>query len=187
MAHNLARWTARIGLGEQLVTTKTLRRRFFSLARRLIRSARRLTLHLPERWPWAEKFSRALARRQAIPSPACRHPSATDPPANRTSPQTRASPVCECPLLRPIPPSHPARRLQTAFKIPSGDCGRSRITVLLGCRPDNRARSPQPLRSVCRITLVRWIRVYLQIHSSSRHCCTHLLYNHRASALIPSE
>ena len=29
MAHNLARWTARIGLGEQIVTTKTLRRRFF--------------------------------------------------------------------------------------------------------------------------------------------------------------
>ena len=33
MAHNLARWTARIGLGEQIVTTKTLRRRFFSLGR----------------------------------------------------------------------------------------------------------------------------------------------------------
>ena len=32
MAHNLARWTARIGLGEQIVTTKTLRRRFFALA-----------------------------------------------------------------------------------------------------------------------------------------------------------
>ena len=47
MAHNLARWTARIGLGEQVVTTKTLRRRFFSLAGRLTRSARRLTLHLP--------------------------------------------------------------------------------------------------------------------------------------------
>ena len=29
LAHNLARWTARIGLGEQIVTTKTLRRRFF--------------------------------------------------------------------------------------------------------------------------------------------------------------
>ena len=43
MAHNLARWTARIGLGEQVMTTKTLRRRFFSLARRLTRSARRLT------------------------------------------------------------------------------------------------------------------------------------------------
>ena len=35
MAHNLARWTARIGLGEQVVTTKTLRWRFFSLAGRL--------------------------------------------------------------------------------------------------------------------------------------------------------
>ena len=35
IAHNLARWTARIGLGEQIVTTKTLRRRLFSLAGRL--------------------------------------------------------------------------------------------------------------------------------------------------------
>ena len=51
MAHNLARWTARIGLGEPVVTTKTLRRRFFSLAGRLTCSARRLTLHLPQRWP----------------------------------------------------------------------------------------------------------------------------------------
>ena len=49
IAHNLARWTARIGLGEPVVTTKTLRRRFFSLAGRLTRSARRLTLHLPQR------------------------------------------------------------------------------------------------------------------------------------------
>ena len=40
MAHNLARWTARIGLGERIATTKTLRRRFFSLAGRLTRSAR---------------------------------------------------------------------------------------------------------------------------------------------------
>ena len=61
MAHNLARWTARIGLGEQVVTTKTLRRRFFSLAGRLTRSARRLTLHLPQRWPWETQFSCALS------------------------------------------------------------------------------------------------------------------------------
>ena len=66
----MARWTARIGLGEQIVTTKTLRRRFFSLAGRLTRSARRLTLHLPRRWPWENQFSRALARLQAIPLPA---------------------------------------------------------------------------------------------------------------------
>ena len=70
MAHNLARWTTRIGLGEQVVTTKTLRRRFFSLAGRLTRSARRLTLHLPQRWPWETQFSRALARLRALPFPA---------------------------------------------------------------------------------------------------------------------
>ena len=70
MAHNLARWTARIGLGEQIVTTKTLRRRFFSLAGRLTRKARRLTLHLPQQWPWETQFSRALARLRALPLPA---------------------------------------------------------------------------------------------------------------------
>ena len=70
LAHNLARWAARIGLGEQLVTTKTLRRRFFSLAGRLTRSARRLTLHLPQGWPWAEQATLALARLRAIPFPA---------------------------------------------------------------------------------------------------------------------
>ena len=70
LAHNLARWAARIGLGEQLVTTKTLRRRFFSMAGRLTRSARRLTLHLPRGWPWAEQATLALARLRAIPLPA---------------------------------------------------------------------------------------------------------------------
>ena len=70
IAHNLARWTGRIGMGEQLVTTKTLRRRFFSLAGRLTRSARRLTLHLPQGWPWQNQFSRALARLRALPIPS---------------------------------------------------------------------------------------------------------------------
>ena len=71
MAHNLARWTtARIGLGERIATTKTLRRRVFALAARLTRSARRLTLHLPKHWPWQETISRALTRLRAIPLPA---------------------------------------------------------------------------------------------------------------------
>ena len=96
LAHNLARWAARIGLGEQLVTTKTLRRRFFSTAGRLTRSARRLTLHLPKRWPWENQFSRALTRLRAIPLPACRsHPQ----PTQRL--QTRVRPVRECILLPP--------------------------------------------------------------------------------------
>jgi len=67
MAHNLARWTARLGLGAGIVTAKTLRRRLFGLAARLTRSARRLTLHLPVDWPWADEFTAALARLRAIP------------------------------------------------------------------------------------------------------------------------
>jgi hypothetical protein len=67
IAHNLARWTARIGLGAGIVTTKTLRRRLFSLAGRLTRSARRVTLHLPAHWPWAIGFTAALTRLRAIP------------------------------------------------------------------------------------------------------------------------
>ncbi|MCI0583420.1 MAG: IS1380 family transposase [Chloroflexi bacterium] len=68
IAHNLARWTSRIGLAESRpVTTKTLRRRLFGLVGRLTRSARRLTLHLPARWPWALEWSAALARLRAIP------------------------------------------------------------------------------------------------------------------------
>jgi len=67
MAHDLARWTARLGLGEGIVTTKTLRRRLFGLVGRLTSSARRLTLHLPARWPWAIGFEVALARFRAIP------------------------------------------------------------------------------------------------------------------------
>ncbi len=70
LAHNLARWTARIGLGEQLMTTKTLRRRFFSLPGRITRKARRLTLHLPQGWPWQNQFNSALARLRALPLPS---------------------------------------------------------------------------------------------------------------------
>ena len=70
IAHNLARWTARIGLGDAVVTTKTLRRRFFSLAGRLTRKARRLTLHLPQGWPWENQFSGALARLRTLPLPS---------------------------------------------------------------------------------------------------------------------
>jgi hypothetical protein len=67
IAHNLARWTARLGLGEGIVTTKTLRRRLFGLVGRLTRSARRLTLHLPTGWPWAAEFLSALVRLRALP------------------------------------------------------------------------------------------------------------------------
>ena len=70
IAHNLARRTARIGLGEPVATTKTLRRRFFSLAGRITCKARRLTLHLPQGWPWQNQFSSALAQLRALPLPS---------------------------------------------------------------------------------------------------------------------
>ena len=66
IAHNLSRWVSRIGLGETLITHKTLRRRYLQLPGRLTRSARRETLHLPQRWPWHEPFLNALANLRAV-------------------------------------------------------------------------------------------------------------------------
>src|SRR5680860_998940 len=65
-AHNLARWTSRIGLGETLIATDTLRRRHLRTPGRITRSARTLTLHLPARWPWAEQFNNSLARLRSV-------------------------------------------------------------------------------------------------------------------------
>ena len=70
IAHKLARWTTRIGLGEPVSTTKTLRRRFFSLAGRITHKARRHTLHLPQDWPCQNQFNSALARLRGLPLPS---------------------------------------------------------------------------------------------------------------------
>jgi hypothetical protein len=66
MAHNLARFSTRIGLGEGIITTETLRRRYLTVPGRMTRSARRRTLHLPERWPWAKRFLIALERHRQV-------------------------------------------------------------------------------------------------------------------------
>jgi Transposase DDE domain group 1 len=66
IAHNLARWTSRIGFGEGLIATDTLRRRHLAMPGRITTSARRLTLHLPQRWPWAEAFDAALVNLRAV-------------------------------------------------------------------------------------------------------------------------
>ena len=69
MAHNLARWTGRIALGDAVATTNTLRR-CFSLVGRLTRKARRFTPYLPRDWPWESQFSSAMARLPALPIPS---------------------------------------------------------------------------------------------------------------------
>ena len=67
MAHNLLRWAGAIALGDsEPMTTKTFRRRLVALPGRLARSGRRLTLHLPEHWPWEEQFVGALALLRGI-------------------------------------------------------------------------------------------------------------------------
>jgi hypothetical protein len=67
IAHNLARWTSRLGLGETLIATDTLRRHHLRLPGRLTISARRPSLHLPQHWPWAAEFIAALANLRGIP------------------------------------------------------------------------------------------------------------------------
>jgi hypothetical protein len=69
IAHNLTRWVCRIGLGEDLLATKTVRRRHFTVPGRLVRSGRRVELRLPTSWPWAAQFDAALVRLRAISVP----------------------------------------------------------------------------------------------------------------------
>ncbi len=67
IAHNLARWTARLGgISTSVITTPTLRRRFFAIPGHLTRSARRNTLHLAEDRPWRQAFLDALERLRGL-------------------------------------------------------------------------------------------------------------------------
>ena len=131
MAHNLARWTARTGLGEQVVTKKTLRRRFFSLAGRITRSARRLTLHLPQRWPLGNPIQSRPGPTASHSTPDLTAPSATElptaqpnVPANSRHPGPRAVPSVSSVLILPPGPivdrhRRPQERLQAARRPPA--------------------------------------------------------------------
>ena len=122
MAHNIARWTARIGLGEQVVTTKTLRRRFFSLAGRITRSARAshcichsaLALGSPVRscpGPIARPATPCLTAAAATG----RHPANERP--RELAPVRSAS--ASCCVLSPL--SRPDQHSQTVTKSPRGN------------------------------------------------------------------
>ena len=120
MAHNLARWTARLGLGEQIVTTKTLRRRVLRLGR---------AAH-PLGTPVDSASSPALAlggSSSAAPSPGCKRfhsqpddPSATDPSTGQPNVPANSRPLrsasVSCCVLSP--PSCPAQRPQTSNRGP---------------------------------------------------------------------
>jgi len=68
MAHNLGRAVGRLaGPDLDTATAATLRRKVFTVPGRLVSSGRRLTLRLPESWPWATAIQTAIDRIQAIP------------------------------------------------------------------------------------------------------------------------
>ena len=70
LAHNLIRWTARLGHlhhDDQLTVTRTVRSRILTLPGRLVNRSGRLVLRLPELWPWATTFDGALQRIRSLP------------------------------------------------------------------------------------------------------------------------
>jgi hypothetical protein len=70
LAHNLIRWTARLGgvhPHDQLTVARTIRTRLLALPGRLVNRSGRHVLRLPARWPWQPTFTAALDRLRALP------------------------------------------------------------------------------------------------------------------------
>ena len=70
LAHNLIRWSAKLGEltpDGELTVARTIRTRLIALPGRIVNRSGQPTLRLPARWPWADAFLRALARLRAIP------------------------------------------------------------------------------------------------------------------------
>ena len=69
LSHNLLRWTTLIGVPDTTIpTARTIRRRLLTIPGRITRTARRVTLRMPARWPWATQFLTALKRLRAVPA-----------------------------------------------------------------------------------------------------------------------
>jgi hypothetical protein len=67
LAQNLLRWADTITTGQpRLITTATTRRTLIATPGRLAHSARRYTLHLPTRWPWAAQFTTMLDQLRTV-------------------------------------------------------------------------------------------------------------------------
>ena len=68
LAHNMIRWTARLGGHDtdRLVVARTTRTRLLALPGRLVNRAGQPTLRLPSRWPWADTFIKILDTLRAL-------------------------------------------------------------------------------------------------------------------------
>ena len=70
LAHNLTRAAGTLaGTSHTRATTATIRAHLINVPARLARSARRLTLHLPEHWPWSQNFTQLFSLVHAPPAP----------------------------------------------------------------------------------------------------------------------
>lgn len=70
LAHNLVRWTVRLGQmhpEERLTVTRTLRSQMMAVPGRLVNRSGHLVLRLPQRWPWAATFIGGLTRIRSLP------------------------------------------------------------------------------------------------------------------------
>jgi hypothetical protein len=70
LAHNLIRWSARLGdvhPDDQRTVARTVRTRVLALPGRLVNRSGTIVLRLPEHWPWAATFTRALDQIRALP------------------------------------------------------------------------------------------------------------------------
>lgn len=71
MAFNLTRAAATItGPGLAKATTGSIRNRLINVPARIARSARRIRLHLPEKWPWETAWMALFNDTNAPPEPA---------------------------------------------------------------------------------------------------------------------
>ena len=70
LAHNVTRWTARLGNvhpDDHLTVARTVRTRVLALLGRLVNRSGRPVLRLPAWWPWRTTFSAALDQLRALP------------------------------------------------------------------------------------------------------------------------
>ena len=71
LAHDLVRWSSLLGglVSEGTgVVTRTVRTQLLALPARLVNRSGARTLRMPEQWPWAGTFERALGKLRAIPA-----------------------------------------------------------------------------------------------------------------------
>ena len=70
LAHNIARWTARLGRAQhpgRLTVANTQKQRLLTVCGRVVNHGRRHILRLPADWPWQHTFTRALRHLRNLP------------------------------------------------------------------------------------------------------------------------